>query len=144
MVYERVKAVNEQSNRDNFTNLPFTYEEVQSAVKKLHLRKACGFDNISAEQICFAGPNLLYIIKAVNNFILEWEYIPTNFRRGTQVPLYKGKNSCTLDRNNYRGITLLTNFNKIFEILLWGRIEKWWNDSWVVSMLQGACRKKQS
>ena len=134
----------EQSDEDNFTNRPFTYEEVQSAVGKLHLRKACGFDNISAEQIRFAGPNLIYILKAVYNLVLEWEYIPINFRRGTQVPLYKGKNSCTLDRNNYRGITLLTSFNKIFEILLWGRIEKWWNNSGAISMLQGACRKKQS
>ena len=51
---------------------------------------------------------------------------------------------CYLDTNNYRGITLLSNFNKIFEVLLWGRIEKWWWDSGCISMLQGACRKKQS
>ena len=46
--------------------------------------------------------------------------------------------------NIYRGITLLTNFNKIFEILLWGRLEKWWSDNRVISDLQGACRKGQS
>ena len=144
LVSERVRVLNKQSDGDQFTDLPFTFEEVQTAIKKLHLRKASGFDNISAEHIRYAGPNLVFILKIIYNLIVEWEYIPVNFRRGTQVPLYKGKNTCTLDRNNYRGITLLTNFNKIFEILLWGRIEKWWTDSGAVSMLQGACRKKQS
>ena len=46
--------------------------------------------------------------------------------------------------NNYRGITLLTNFNKIFEILIWLRLEEWWSSSGVISNLQGACRKGQS
>ena len=92
----------------------------------------------------YAGPNLIYILTQLFNLISEWEYIPVNFRRGTQVPLYKGKNSCTLDRNNYRGITLLTNFNKVYEKLIWSRLEKWWQDNEVVSGLQGACRKKQS
>ena len=46
--------------------------------------------------------------------------------------------------NNYRGITLLTNFNKIFEILIWGRLEKWWVDNGIILNLRGACRKGQS
>ena len=75
------------------------------------------------------------------SWILKTEYIPENFRRGTQVPLYKGKNTSALDPNNYRGITLLTTFNKIFEILIWSRIEVWWTDSNAVSETQGACKK---
>ena len=73
------------------------------------------------------------------SWVLYLEYIPENFRRGTQVPLYKGKNTSPLDPNNYRGITLLSTFNKIFEILLWSRIEKWWTDNNAVSETQGAC-----
>ena len=73
--------------------------------------------------------------------ILESEYIPTNFRRGTQIPLYKGKNTSTFDPNNFRGITLLSTFNKVFEILLWSRVEQWWNSSQAVAETQGACRK---
>ena len=146
--YDRVNAcVNEYNtlnDNDDFLAVPFTEGEVYTAVKKLHLKKACGFDNISTEHIKYAGPCLIYILTLVYNYIRESEYIPINFRRGLQVPLYKGKNTCTLDMNNYRGITLLTNFNKIFEILAWLRIEKWWNDSGIISSLQGACRKGQS
>ena len=72
------------------------------------------------------------------------EYVPVNFRRGIQVPLFKGKNLCSTDTNNYRGITLLSTFNKIYEMLIWGRIETWWRENEVISRFQGACRKGQS
>ena len=58
-----------------------------------------------------------------------------------QIPLYKGKNTSTLEVNNYRGITLLSTFNKLFEIVMWKRIEHWWNETGAISPLQGACRK---
>ena len=70
----------------------------------------------------------------------EREYIPVCMRRGVQVPLYKGKDTCILDPNNYRGITLLSTFHKIFEILVWNRLKTWWHDEGIISELQGACR----
>ena len=51
------------------------------------------------------------------------EYIHDYCLRGMQVPLYNGKNTCMLDPNNYRGITLLLVLNKIIEILIWRRME---------------------
>ena len=76
--------------------------------------------------------------------MVELEYVPTNLKVGIQIPLYKGKNLCSLSTDSYRGITLLNNFNKVYEILLWGRMEKWWEDNVVISRLQGAGRKGQS
>ena len=58
-----------------------------------------------------------------------------------QVPLHKGKDACPLDPNSDRGITLLSVFNKILEVLIWTRLEGWWNRTSVVSGLQGACKK---
>ena len=78
------------------------------------------------------------------NKCIKAEYIPCNFRQGVQVPLYKGKNTCPLNPDNYRGITLLSCFNKLFEMIVWQRIEKWWYRENVVSELQGACRKGSS
>ena len=71
------------------------------------------------------------------NQIVLTEHVPKNFRIGTQIPLYKGKN-CSLDPNNYRGITLLPSFNKLFEILTWNRLRFWWEDQQVISPLQGS------
>ena len=73
--------------------------------------------------------------------MIELEYVPVCSRTGVQVPLYKGKDTCALDPNNYRGITLLSVFNKIFEILIWKRLHVWWDENNVVSDLQFACKK---
>ena len=69
------------------------------------------------------------------------EYVPVCCRLGMQVPLYKGKDTCTLNTNNYRGITLLSVYNKVIEILIWHRLEKWWQENNIISELQGACKK---
>ena len=74
------------------------------------------------------------------NSIRGNECIPTCFKRGVQVPLYKGNDSCILDPNNYRDITLLPTFNKLLEILIWQRIKGWWSEHRIISELQGACR----
>ena len=58
--------------------------------------------------------------------------------------LFKGKGACCLDVNCYRGISLLTNYNTVYEILLWGRMSKWWDENKVISDLQGAGKKGQS
>ena len=123
---------------------PFSMDEISKAIGRLHPKKASGYDGVSTEHIKYAGRSLVKVLTMLYNVIGSREYIPVNFRRGVQVPLYKGKNTCTLDMNNYRGITLLTNFNKIFEILIWNRLEKWWERTGIISKLQGACRKGQS
>ena len=46
--------------------------------------------------------------------------------------------------DNYYGITLLSSFNKIFEMVIWNRISGWWKDNGIISCLQGTCRKGQS
>ena len=86
----------------------------------LALRSDYEFDRL---QGCLLGVVHTAIL---NNAVLDSEYIPINLRKEIQMPLFKGK---TLDRNNspdrnsYRGITLLTNVSKLFEILLWCRME---------------------
>ena len=66
------------------------------------------------------------------------------FRLGVQVPLFKGKDLFNLSTDNYRRITLLSSFNKLFEILLWQRMREWWMQEKVISDLQGACRSGHS
>ena len=76
--------------------------------------------------------------------MIQREYVPRNFRNGTQIPLYKGKNTCSLDPNNYRGITLLTSLNKLSEIIMWNRLKDWWVCGRIISDLQEACKPGMS
>ena len=129
---------------DQFLEDEFTIDDVRKAIKKLKRAKAPGYDQICAEHIQYGGENLVLLLCSLFNICIQREYVPICFRRGVQIPLYKGKNACSLDPNNYRGITLLSSFNKLFEILLWSRLEHWWHDNKIISECQGACRKKQS
>ena len=144
MVNEAVRVLNATDDGDEFLKIPMTEAEVGKAISKLHTGKACGYDNVSAEHLKYAGQQMVEVLTILFNRLIAMEYIPVNFRCGIQVPLYKGKNTCSLSVENYRGITLLTTLNKLFETLLWGRMEKWWWNSGIVSRFQGACRKGQS
>ena len=126
---------------DNFLLTRFTKDEIRKAINKLNSGKSPGFDSITKEHIKAAGQCMIDFMYFILTWIVTLEYIPKNFRTGIQVPLYKGKNASILDPNNYRGITLLSTFNKIFEILVWARIEGWWHENNVVLEAQGACRK---
>ena len=136
--YNKTKGV------DDFMTNSFTYDEIYKAINTLHTGKAPGHDNIMSEHIQLAGRPMVEILCTLFNAIMEREYIPVCFKRGVQVPLYKGKDTCILDPNNYRGITLLPTFNKILDVLIWQRIKKWWHDENIISELQGACREGAS
>ena len=121
-VNDKVNELNGMSDGDQFLDEPFTIEEVVRAISKLHPKKACGDDGISTEHIAYGGVRLKHVLLLVYNLIVRLEHIPANLKVGVQIPLYKGKNLCSLSTDSYRGITLLNNFNKIYEILLWGRM----------------------
>ena len=129
---------------DIFLEEEFSLQEVENAILKLKKSKSPGYDSVCAEHIQYGGYNLSYILCSLFNSCIQKEYVPICLRRGIQIPLFKGKNACSLDPNNYRGITLLSSFNKLFEILLWSRLETWWYDNHIISDSQGACKKKQS
>ena len=133
-----------QEGIDPFLAQPFTTDEVKHAVKALNSGKAPGFDDVTAEHLRYGGSVVIELLSLLYNTIVASEYIPLCCRTGVQVPLYKGKDTCTLDPNNYRGITLLSVFNKVFEVLLWHRLEHWWVTNNIISELQFACKSCRS
>ena len=143
--FERVEAFIKSSiklkDKSVFLDEPFTLKEIEEAISKLNTGKTPGHDGVTTEHVRHSGPLMVRVLVLLFNMIVDSEYIPCNFRKGIQVPLYKGKNSCPLDPDNYRGITLLSTFNKLFEAVIWGRISKWWVETHATSVLQGAARK---
>ena len=129
---------------DEFANNNFTCHEIYKAISTLHTGKSPEYDTVMSEHIQFAGHPMVELLCTLFNAVIEREYIPECFKRGVQVPLYKGKDTCILDPNNCRGITLLPTFNKILEILIWQRLKRWWHNEKIISELQGACREGAS
>ena len=140
-VTEFARRQNEaRTHDDEFLNTPFTVEDVREAIKNLNRGKAAGYDKVTAEHICYADEIMVNVLFLLYNAILDFEYIPECFRTGIQIPLFKGKDLDALDPNSYRGITLLSSFNKTFEILVWQRLKDWWMNERIISDLQGACK----
>ena len=128
-------------DQDEFLTSEFSKDEITKALKALNLHKAPGIDGVTKKHLVNAGKAVVDILYILYKWIMQISYVPVIFRRGVQIPLYKGKNTSTLNTDNFRGITLLSVFNKILEILIWKRIEGWWNDNQILSVNQCACRK---
>ena len=139
-VTRRIKEFLAFNDESPFLANPVTEYEVERAIRELNNNKAPGYDGITSEHVKFAGPSLVRILCLLFKQCIKSEYIPLSFRKGIQVPLYKGKNTCTLECDNYRGITLLPTFNKLLEIIIWGRLKGWWFNNRIISDLQGAGR----
>ena len=140
-VTSQINELKQLSDIDEFTETDFSNDEILKGISKLNSGKTPGFDNITKEHLMYAGESIAPVLSLMYKWVLHLEYIPLNFRTGIQIPLHKSKNLSTLETKNYRGITLLSTYNKLFEAMLWNRIQKWWEESHVISRLQGACRK---
>ena len=76
-----------------------------------------GPDSLSPQHLIYAGPLKSWLCK-VFNAIVNFEAIPSQFKVGVIVPIYKGKGKDPLLPGSYRGITLTSVFAKMFEHVL--------------------------
>jgi hypothetical protein len=99
----------------------FTEEEVTRAVDKLKRYKAAGQDNIPPELLKSGGPALCVFLTHLFNIIWKAECVPTAWRKGVIVSLYKAGDRT--DCGNYRPITLLPVIDKLFAAILAARLQ---------------------
>ena len=89
---------------------PPLFVETQAVVNQLKWGKAPGICDLHAE-LLKAGGNAVH-----GDLCYAWNtgmIIPTDWKRGLVVPLWKGKGN-RQDCNNYRGVTLLSVPGKVF------------------------------
>ena len=102
------------------TGLP-SLGETRKAVARLKNRRAAGICGISPEFLKCGGEAVLKRLHAVICSAWDTGVIPSDWKRGLVVPLWKGKGD-TLDCNNYRGVTLLSVPGKVFARIIRDRI----------------------
>ena len=102
-------------------NSNVSLDEVESAIMSLRNNKSAGTDYIPAEFIKYNKDILARDIATILNYILEREEFPETWSEGIRSSIFKGGDN--LDTNNYRGITVLPVFEKIFEIIVQRRFE---------------------
>ena len=93
---------------------PITVNEVLNACKHLKRNKASGGDCILNEYFIECIDILSSHLCDVFNSILTSGYFPEKWTEGIIIPLHKkGPED---DVNNYRGITLISCFSKLFQL----------------------------
>ena len=101
-------------------NSNFSNEEVNNAIDYLKNNKSPGIDKFHAEFIKSSKKELLQWITLVLNYIIEVKDFPSDWAEGLRIPVPKP--GITNSTDNFRGITILPIFEKIFEIITYKRL----------------------
>ncbi|KAL4233737.1 hypothetical protein ACF0H5_008417 [Mactra antiquata] len=105
---------------------PISTHEVSMACKQLKLDRSCGPDLVLNEFFKHGFNHLSsYIVKLFNK-LFNMGIIPSHWTEGFIIPLHK-KHDLN-QPGNYRGITLLSTFGKLFTRVLNNRLNKWAED----------------
>ena len=99
--------------------------EIQSAVHSLNLNKAIGYDNISPFFLSSASTVITPFLHLFINFCFNHGVFPENCVTAKIVPIFKKGNR--EDPSNYRPVSLLTDFPKIMEKLIYNRLMSFLN-----------------
>ena len=102
-------------------NCNFTEEEILACINSLKNRKSAGIDCIPAEFVKRNGNYMVKDITLLFNYFIEIKDFPDQWSEGIRNPIHKSGSK--LNPNNYRGITVLPVFEKIFEMAVHRRIE---------------------
>ena len=97
-----------------------TEEFIHKQINKINIKKATGKDGISAKMLKLAEP---VIAKPVSNMInksLKSSVFPFKLKEAEVIPLHKKNN--TLDKSNYRPVSILPVLSKKFERAIYNQL----------------------
>ncbi len=124
-------------------NSPISEDEVKKAVKRLKNGKACGEDKILNEMIKAFSESHMSVLTKIFYIVLLSGHMPHEWVIGIIKPIYKNKGDIN-DPDNYRGITLLSCFGKLFTSILNDRLTTYINLNEMMSEAQAGFRKGYS
>ena len=120
--YESSSNLNEGTNHEinEILNKNFTLEEIEFAIDGLKTNKSPGVDSIPAEFVKHCKNRLSVELHIMFNYILEKHEFPESWAEGLKSAIFKS--GLRNKPSNYRGITILGIFAKIFEKLVSNRL----------------------
>ena len=131
-IYENVSINNE-------INGNLTENEILSATKLLKNNKSSGLDNILNEYIKSTIHVMIPIYKRLFNLIPDMGIVPESWTCGVIKPIFKNKGDPS-DPSNYRQITLLSCFSKLFTAIINTRLKKYAENFECISFSQAGFR----
>ena len=121
-----VSIRNNIKTEDSLTFNPVTSNFISKQIDKLSSKKATGQDGISAKLLKLSKPAVTEPIKHMVNLGFSTSTFPTSLKIAQVVPIHK-KNS-TLDKSNYRPVSILPIVSKIFERSINSQLAEFFNN----------------
>ena len=121
----------------------FSVDKISKIIKNLDNNKAPGVDNITNTIIKYLEPSLKILLHEMYNFSYEHSYFPKRWKTAKITMIYKNKGS-KFDPSNYRPISLLPQFGKIFEKLISDKLYLWCDMNNILNQEQSGFRKGRS
>ena len=101
----------------------FSLNETRKQMAKMGKGKACVPDELPIEVIQIISEYKPECIVEAFNIILRTNKMPNDWRKSRMVPVFKGEGD-VLERNNYRGIKLMSHKMKLWEIIIEARLRE--------------------
>ena len=101
-------------------SLDFNEGEILKIIRALNINKAHGHDDISIRMIKICDESLLKPLLILFKNSLKLSYYPDIWKKSNIIPVHKKNGKQFV--NNYRPISLLPIFGKIFEKIIFNRI----------------------
>ena len=100
--------------------VPFSDDLVINIIRNLNVNKAHGHDDISIRMIKMCHESLLRPLSIIFRNSLKSSIYPTTWKKANIIPVHKKDDKQCV--NNYRPVSLLPVFGKIFEKLIFNEI----------------------
>ena len=126
-----------QPNEKDFYFHPTTPEEVKFYIQSL--RKNGGLYDITRRFLIICDNHATEIISKLFNLCIEQRTFPECLKTAVINPIYKKGNRNLI--KNYRPISILTNISKIFETLIYNRLQSFFQENQLLSYKQFGYRK---
>ena len=122
---------------------PTDNTEVSKLITMINEEKACGPHSIPSKIIKYINPIISSPLAKIINLSFKTGIYLDNLKVSKVIPVFKDKGN-KLDYNNYRPISLLSNVNKIIEMLMHNRLSKFLSKYKCLYDLQFGFRKFHS
>ncbi|GFG38975.1 hypothetical protein Cfor_07998 [Coptotermes formosanus] len=104
------------------TNIPISEAEVTSTTSSLKNKTSCGYDGLSNKILKLCGSHISKPLNYVFNISLTSGICPDRLKYAIIKPCFKKGDKSQI--SNYRPISILTGFSKIFKLLIFHRLKQ--------------------
>ena len=116
--------------------------KILSVIRAFDVSKAHGWDNVSVRMVKICDESLVKPLFDIFEFSLETENFPSYWKRGNIIPVHKKGNKDLI--NNYRPVSLLPIFSKIYEKCIYDTLYNYFEGNDLFSKSQSGFRKGDS